>query len=119
MLGNEVPDFSGFGAANSQTFAPTAGVVVRIRLGIDGVEPVITLVNEDTAVPAELIPGIDMLAVLGKNLNAIIPAVSDKQSSLRVHCQRVRCPELSVFLTPLTKRAHIGAICFPDGDSAL
>ena len=86
MLGHEVPDFSSFGAANAQTFAPTAGVVVRIRLGIDGVEPVIAFVNPDTAIAAELVPGIDVFAVLGKNLNAIIPAVSDKQSSLRVHC---------------------------------
>ena len=119
MLRHEVPDFSSFGAAYTQTFSPTARVVVRVRLRIDSIEPVITLINPDTAVPAELIPGIDMLAILGKNLYAIISAVSYKQSALRIHCQRVRRSKLPIFLTPFTKRSNVSAICFPDGDSAL
>ena len=77
VLGHEVPHLAGARAADAQALAP-ARVVVVVRLRVDRVERVVAI-DVEAADAAELIPGVEVLAVLVEDLDAAVAAIGDEQ----------------------------------------
>ncbi len=80
--------------------APAAdGLRLRIR-DVD----VVLRVDEDSARAAELVPGVEQLAVLVEDLDAVVAAVADEQAALGIHRQRVRLVEVVGAVAELAPR---------------
>ena len=54
--------------------------------------------------PAELVPGVEQLAVLVEDLDPVVAAVADEQAALRIHRQRVRLVEVVGTVAELAPR---------------
>src|SRR5690554_4056268 len=116
VLGDEEPYVASAGAADSQAFAP-ARVVVVIGFRIDGVQHVVRVdVNATDA--AELIPSVQVITFLIKNLDAAVAPVGDKQPTLGVKGHGVRSAHLAILVTPFTPAHQVGAIRRVFGDTA-
>src|SRR5262249_49935402 len=66
----------------------------RLRFRIRDIDHVV-LVDEDAARAAELRPLGDELAILIKNLNAVVRAIPEEEPALRIHGDRVRAVDLA------------------------
>src|SRR5688572_3478938 len=77
VLGHEVPHLAGARAADAKALAP-AGIVVVVGFRIDGVERVVAI-DVEAADAAELIPRVEVLAVLVEDLDAAVAAIGHEQ----------------------------------------
>ena len=63
-------------------------------LRVDRIERVV-VGDEEPADPAELVVGVEQIAVLIEDLEAVVAAVGDEEPALGIECQRVRSTELA------------------------
>src|SRR5690606_35276094 len=70
MLRDKEPHITGTCTAYTQTFTP-ARVVVLVRLGVNRVQHIVGI-NVHAADTAELVPGIQMVAILIKDLDTTV-----------------------------------------------
>src|SRR6185369_5434527 len=89
---NERRDLAVLGVSHADTALP-ARMAHGVRLRVGHIQHVIF--DVEAAGPAELLPFRDKLALLIKNLDAIVIAVGDEQPSLGIEGQTVRNIELA------------------------
>src|SRR5262249_18197405 len=87
-VGDERGDLAVFRAADSDA-AREAWILCRVRLRVDDVDRVLP-VDEHTARAAELLPGVEQLAVLIEDVDAAVGPVGNEQPSARIHRDAVR-----------------------------
>src|SRR5206468_5230289 len=102
---NKCEQLAVFRAADPDAAFPPI-VVTRDRFGfrVCDVQNVV-LINVNATRTAELLPLGDEFAVLIEDLNPVVVAVADKQTSFRVHCLRVWLSELARTGAQLATRA--------------
>src|ERR1051326_6147164 len=92
------------GAADAHAALPAVMILGhRFRFGIADIDRVLRI-DIDAARPRELRPGRKQLSVLIENIDAIVVAIADEQTPLRIHRQRMWNIELaggSAFHAPL------------------
>ena len=71
-----------------------AFVVARVRLGVDRIQ-VVVAVDEETADAAERVVRVQEVAVLVEDLDAVVAAVGDKETPLRIEGHPVRRAEFA------------------------
>ena len=120
-----------FGASDADPAFP-AGMTSHVRFGVGDVQDVV-LVDIEAAGTAELRPLVEKLPILVENLDAVVGAVADKQTSFGIEGQRVgrievtrrssffppRLDELAVFRELNDARVGVPAVPIGDEDIAV